>query len=463
MATPDHLAEGAKKVRRRPAMKPPVRSRLVPLVLAVGLGVAGCYDQPAGPATETDGRLIVSGDEDALAERMHYVDEEVGVDPPALTAFPTEYLAHHPKLGVASAGGAAVDAGPLLAPSAIDLRLIAEVDAPVVDGVTLQATAVSRRTSTAFLVSYNVRGDTFAGGVDYLINWFGRFPRILSSAAFVDSDVSAVALDGSSIYSAQATNTPGFTTSAALERLSLGFFGISLSNERADLSSFAATSVTTIGSEVYVTTGDDGHVYALDASDLGTIVGQYQLDDARWVEHDADNGRVVVVQGTPGRISVFQEGAFPGGSMQLLNTFPFPGANVPESKSAIDIAGDKAFIAAGPEGVQIMCLDDGQIVGNVPRPDPASLGLDPSVVVTNAVTVDDDLMFISNGEAGVYVAAGDDAWGDTACDAPQTITVFGQLQFDALESVNHVDYRSGVLFVAAGLGGVKLVAVDVTP
>ena len=107
-----------------------------------------------------------------------------------------------------------------------------------------------------------------------------------------------------------------------------------------------------------------------------------------------------------------------------------------------------------------MCLDDGSLVGSVPIPDPASLGLDPSVVVTNAVTVDGDLMFISNGEAGVYVAQADAAFDSTACNAQQQITMLGQLQFDDLQSANHVAYKNDLLFVAAGLGGVKIVEVN---
>ena len=146
--------------------------------------------------------------------------------------------------------------------------------------------------------------------------------------------------------------------------------------------------------------------------------------------------------------------------MNLLNTFAFPGADMPESTSTADIAGGKAFIAAGPQGVQIMCLDDGQIVGSVPRPDPAALGLDPSVVVTNAVAVDDDLIFISNGEAGVYVAAGAQNFFETGCAEPQEITVLGRLRFDDLQSANHVAFRNKYLFVAAGLGGVKVVRVE---
>jgi outer membrane protein assembly factor BamB len=299
------------------------------------------------------------------------------------------------------------------------------------------------------------------GAVDYVINPFGLTPRLISSVAFSDSDISAVGLDDNWFYAAQATGASGFSTPAAVERLAVASSGILLANnDRFDLTSFAATSVLALGTEVYVTTGDNGHVYALDATDM-TTVGQYALDDARWVAHDEDNGRIVVVQGTPGRISVFQEGDFPGGSMTLLNTFPFPGANVPQSKSTVEVVGSKAFIAAGPEGVQVMCLDNGQIVGSVPRPDPATLGLDPAVVVTNAVTVDEDLIFISNGEAGVYVAAGAAEFATTPCDAPQNITMLGHLQFDALQSVNHVDYENKRLLIAAGLGGLKIVRINV--
>ncbi len=72
-------------------------------------------------------------------------------------------------------------------------------------------------------------------------------------------------------------------------------------------------------------------------------------------------------------------------------------------------------------------------------------------------------MFISNGEAGVYVAAGAAEFASTPCDAPQIITVLGHLRFDDLTSVNHVDYENNRLLIAAGLGGLKIVRVDITP
>lgn len=408
------------------------------------LASAGCYEQLSDPITETDGRVTVTNDETVLADRMTYSEEEIPIDAPELGSFPALMMA------------------PARAPSSVNLLLVASVKSPSILGTRLQATSVSRRSSAGFLVSYNLQGSPYLGAADYLLNWIGRFPVILSALEFSDSDVSAVALDGAAVYSAQATNDDGFATPAAIERMRFGFLGIRLENNaRFDLSSFAATSVRTHGDIVYVTTGSTGHLYALNSSDL-SVLGQYPLEDARWVDIDEENDRVVVVQGTPGRISVFEEGVFPGGSMNLLNTFSFEGADVPESKSTVEIVDGKAFIAAGPEGVQVMCLDNGSIIGSLPIPDPESLGLDPSVVTTNAVTVDGDLMFISNGEAGVYAAAGAEDFDDSGC-APQSISVIGQLRFGDLQSVNHVDYRSGVLFVAAGIGGVKIVAVTALP
>jgi hypothetical protein len=168
-----------------------------------------------------------------------------------------------------------------------------------------------------------------------------------------------------------------------------------------------------------------------------------------------------VAQVVPGRLSVFEAGNFAGGSLNLLATFPFPGADVAGAKTTVEVHGGKAFVAAGPEGVQVVCLDDGQIVGSIPPPDPDDLGLDPSVVVTNAVTVEEELIFVSNGEAGVYAAAADASFDATPCTDTQPITVLGKLRFEDLQSANHVEFSASRLWVAAGLGGVKVVQVQV--
>ena len=416
------------------------------LITACGGGGSGSVPTAAVeiPGDMADDRLGITNTQLLLDARVVYTDETVMVDSNPGTM----------SVGVQRQGPITLNA------SSVTLRLIQEIDPPIVEGEVVQATSVSLDGGDKAMISYNMVGEPRLGAIDWITKLTSNRPVLSSEARFSDSDISAVSTDGSYVYAAVATNDPQFPFPSVLERIRLKNDKFTLDNNlRIPLTSFAATSVMRTTGAIYATSGNTGGVFAFDKAQLGPL-GQFALHDARWVAWDKDGGRLVVVQGTPGMISVFEEGQFPGGSMNLLNSFPFPGANVPESKSTAEIAGGKAFIAAGPDGVQIVCLDDGSIVGSVPRPDPASLGLDPSVVVTNAVTLDNDLMFISNGEAGVWVAQGAEDFDTSACNAPQNITVVGQLRFDDLQSVNHVAYERDHLIIAAGLGGVKVVRVE---
>lgn len=414
--------------------------------LAAVAVLAACGDDGVSPPEapdESNERIAITNDEAALESRLVQPDTDVPIDPGAASSM--------------IAGGASASMVSAAA-AALRLRLVGQVDPPIVGGEVVQATSVDIHGNT-FVASYNMRGAPRLGAVDQ-IRVFLIWPYITASATFTDSDISAVSTDGSFVYAAEATDAAGFPFPAVLERLKLEDDKFSLEdNERLPLTSYAATSTLVTDDAVYVTSGNTGGVSAFDPESF-ELLGEYALDDARWVARDEDGGRIVVAQGTPGRLAVFAEGEFPGGSMSLLDQFPFPGADVPESKTTVEIAGGKAFVAAGPAGVQILCLDDGQVVGSIPRPDPAELGLDPAVVVTNAVSVDEDLLFISNGEAGVYLAQGAQPFDETPCGEPQQIGVLGKLRFDDLQSANHVVYRDRWLMVAAGLGGVKLVRVS---
>lgn len=413
-------------------------------ILAASLLISACTGGDEVPALpdEANQRISITNNLAALNERVAYTEETVDIEGGSGTP---------PALLLPSAAK--------FSNTAISLTLVAEILPPIVDGQVVQATSVTLRNNAEGLVSYNMQGAPRLGAVDFIKRFNSNSPSLTSSITFNDSDVNSVASDGSFVYTAVATNDVNYLYPAVLERIKIIGNSLTLQdNSRIPLVSYAGTSVLPADKVIYTTSGNTGNVSGFDDKDLD-LLGEFSLDDARWVALDEENKRIVVAQGTPGRLSIFKEKKFPGGSMEFQNTFTFPGANVPESKSTVEVAGGKAFIAAGPEGVQIMCLDNGQIIGSIPRPDPASLGLDPSVVVTNAVSVDEELIFISNGEAGVYVARGTENFHDNNCNTPG-ITMLGKLRFDDLQSANHVAYRSGYLYVAAGLGGVKIVRVS---
>jgi hypothetical protein len=412
-------------------------------------------DSPFFGADETTDTAATFNNPALLDPRVNYTDETIEIEDPEATidAFG---LGVQKSLEADGGDRSAV----IQAVESIELTLVAELYPPEVNGVVLQATSIALDGGDKGLVSYNTQGEQRTGAIDWITEFSSNRPRLRSQILFSDTDISAVATQGSVVYAAAATDDPSAMMPAVLHRLRLQNDRFTLRNAvRAQMSSFAATSVLRVGNTVYATSGSAGEVVGFTNNDLAEE-GAYALHDARWVAWDKDGKRVVIAQGTPGQLSLFEEEEFSGGTMTLLDSFPFPGADVPEAKTTVDVAGSQAYVAAGTAGVQIVCLDTGEVVGSVPRPDPAGLGLDPSVVVTNAVAVDKDLMFISNGEAGVYVATSENDFEDYACGEGPEITMLGQLQFGDLESVNHIEYENDYLFVAAGLGGVKVVAVD---
>jgi len=398
-----------------------------------------CSDS-SGPGDQSNGRISITNDAGALASRVTYLSVSIPIDS-AHVGYPTA------PVPFASAAVSRSSA----ASQAFNLQLKAEVAPPSIGGQVLQATSVSIVGNLA-VVSYNMAGNAYLGGVDVIDITNKNHPVLTSEALFQNTDVSAVTTSGINVYLAEATGDTGFAAPAVFEVVKLvGNQLVLTGNKRTGLSSFVATSVA-YGTRVYATSGNTGGLFVLDPT-LFTVTSSIPLHDARWVA--VGGGKVAVVQGTPGTLAVYNES-----DMSAAGSWPFAGADIAESKSQAELVGGKAFIAAGDSGVQVLSASTGLKVGAVPRPNPDSLGLSPSVVVTNAVAIDQDLMFISNGEAGVYLAQGSQAFSTTGSETQQTITMRGKLRFGNLQSVNHVALQSGILIIAAGLGGLKIVQVN---
>ena len=423
-----------------------IRSAL-PVASVLAFLSFACVDAtgPAGPGNQANGRISIVNDAATLGSQVTYFDDSIPIDGSGV-GYPSA-----PASSLASSFSLVAPAASAPSPK---LKLKAEVASPTAGGQVLQATSVSMVGSLA-VVSYNMIGNPYLGAVDVIDINPGGQPTLTSRAVFQNSDISAVFASGVSVYVAEATGDTGFQSPAVFEVMQLVGNNLVLNgNRRKGLTSYVATGVTASGTRAYATSGNTGALFVIDPVTLAPL-DTIPLHDARWVT--VGGGKIVVVQGTPGQISVFNES-----TLAPLGTFAFKGADIAESKSTVELAGGKAFIAAGDSGVQVLSATTGAVVGSVPRPNPDSLGLSPSVVVTNSASVDADLLFISNGEAGVYLAQGTQAFSATGSETQQTITMLGKLRFANLQSANHVAYSANnkYLIVAAGLGGLKIVQVN---
>jgi hypothetical protein len=409
-------------------MRQPSVITLCTLLMFVLLSCAKDNNPVSEPVPDqTDGRMTIVNDEVKLNERVTERNVAVAVD-------------SIPGLGKVSGT------------VAFSMTLVAEIAPPVVNGQTILATSVSLDGQFAY-ISYNVRGETFRGGVD-IVQVKGSKTAIRSEVLFNDTKVSSAYIDRntSRLYLAEASGNPTFDYPATVEKLQISGNKLSLAGSiRRVLTSYVATSIISAGGSVYATTGNTGGLYTLTQDSL-KIVRTVPLADVRWVDYDAASQTLAAVQGGGRLFAVTPSTGAQGVS------YSFAGTGIPESKSTVQVIGGKALIAAGDGGVKLVNLANGNLVGSIART--IVSGLDPSLSVTNAASATGRYIYISNGEAGVYVAQASQNLEDNSGNAAIPLTVLGKLRFSNQQSVNHVAFDGSTLVIASGLGGVKVVTVN---
>ncbi|MEM9895245.1 MAG: hypothetical protein AAF789_02650 [Bacteroidota bacterium] len=314
--------------------------------------------------------------------------------------------------------------------SSIKLTLRGQLAPPVVDGNILQATSIARR-SSFFAVSYNFKGETYAGGIDLINDEL----ELRSQMLFSDSDINDIGFNGNDLYFAGGTSSMNET--AFVERISMNPSRgvLTLQNQvRTGLGSFSANSVMHFRGSIYVTTGNDdrngGGLYKLSRSLEEQDYSR--IKDARWVTGWENS--VVTASGTPDRIRIYETDG-----LNRTREFEHNGVNEPEGKMTIDVDRNLVFVAGGTQGLLVYDIDGNFIAKH-------AFG---NGAVTNAVAADGGKLFISNGEGGVHIATYD-----------PFLEVIGKLDLPQDQSVNHIVFFDNFLYVASGTGGVKMIEVE---
>jgi len=419
----------------------------IPILCVLALLLSSC--QFAKEEDEASDKVVIQNNEVELAERVHVTSESIEIE-------------------ITPANKASMSRGkgqykPENKKSEITLTLVAEVDPLVHKGAKLHATEIRIHGNKAY-VSYNTQGDIFLGGVEVIDISDVDSPELISSAVLSDVDVNGLAIKGSSLYLAAATSSESYSSPAILSVVKLSGGKLSEEIVTKNIASFAATDVDIFGSDVYVTSGaDNGYITILSQTGL-VEKNSSPLVDARSV--DSDSGDIAVIAGSNGvdgesaKLITFDKS---DGSIQ--NTFDLAGATIKHSKSTIEVKKDKAIVAMGDGGTQLICLETGEVLKTIDNP--VIEGLDAALAVANAATAYKRSVFMANGEAGVYVAVDDENIEAKGCDT-STLEVVGRLALNnflvdeagARQSVNHIVYRNDVLFLAAGLGGLKVIKVE---
>lgn len=327
------------------------------------------------------------------------------------------------------------------------LRLIVSVSPPEIDDQTLQATDIHLVSNQAF-ISYNVAGETQMGAVDVIdISRITR-PEMVSSLELPNHDANAIFRHKKNVYIVGAVDTGG----ASLLRIGYERNQLDDSFDSQSLESFAGTDVMVNGSKLYATSGNRGGLEIFDLDDL-TRIDLIEVSDARGVAYDKREKSTRVISGQPGIMHVVND------DEELEASIELGGNSAAESKSTIEAGNSSSIVSLGDKGLKVVCNENGAELLHIEAV--RVKGLDSSVTVTNAASMDNGLIFAANGEAGLYVyeTKKGSKIPKTSCHEIKA-SLLGSINFGNGFSANHVVYKKNYLFVATGLGGLKIVEIS---
>jgi hypothetical protein len=301
----------------------------------------------------------------------------------------------------------------------------------------VQATNVMIENNLAY-VSYDVAGEEFSGGV-YIIDISNpRKPQLMAELTAANSDFYALTKAGNQLFLSGASLIKDLSSPAFLQVLNLDARGAAFSSVagHVDLPSFAATDVTVMGNDIYVTTGDKGGGVAKLNKNSLKQTGFYPLEDARSVSVKSNSSQLAAFKGSGGELHLLNTDLSLSKKINLPNS-----ATLPVSQSTIAVKDNIAVVGAGNGGTIALDLNSSQILGQIKAGGEG---------ITNGASIDGNYVFMAEGFDGVGVAQLTD----------KGLQRMGSVNFKNDASANVVKFQNNVLFVANGKGGLRILTVE---
>jgi hypothetical protein len=324
------------------------------------------------------------------------------------------------------------------------LALVAQIAPPSFNGgENLTATHVYLEGDYAY-VSYNTAGETYAGAIDIVNVADPNRPVLSSRVRLTNADLSSIIFDDGYVYGVGGVDSE----QSAIATSNSFVIKLTVVNGRFDLDSgfllgfqegFVATDVETIENEVIVTSGKDGLVTRYDKSTL-EIIDEVAYADLRSV--DISNNTIAVLDAAHGaRLLDF--------NLSELSSIPISADFRIADKRTLALMNDKIVVSEGADGAAIYDLNTGSLLERTSIPiNPENTA--QSDIVTNSVTVNDDIFLMANGGAGLSMSEG-------VTSASSTNQV-GIIELNG--SINYVESRDDYIFAASGRNGLQIIKMN---
>ncbi len=322
------------------------------------------------------------------------------------------------------------------------LTLVAQIDPPSFSGgENLTASHVHVDGDYAY-VSYNTVGEEWVGGADIINISDPNNPRVTSRLYYINADLSAIKYSDGYAYVAggfdsEKSATVDFNSFVGKIPVSNGRFNISGGITYGFQVGFVGTDIVIDGNTVYVTTGKDGALGALNKSDLSSSQ-EIPYADLRSVAVMDD--KVAVLDAASG-VKILDR------NFNVTNEIGISSDFGDATKKTISLNGDKLIVSEGPKGAGIYNAQSGAFIEHVPiliNPEDATA----SEIVTNAVTTNDKVLLMANGGAGLCLSE----------DTGTGTDLFGIIELEG--SINYVESKGDYIFAASGTKGLQIIKMN---
>ena len=435
-------------------------------------------------ACNKDGEDIITPNENgaiSLLDGSIIINNHPNVTITSLNEFPegvATYSTEKSRMGVKSAN--ADEPSHNLRGNDYRFKLVAQVSTWKIDGVEVQATHVKICDDGYAFVSYNEKGDPHRGGVvvyKFTIHE-GSLEDVKVDVEPVDAmllakaELSALDYYNGKLYMTGASSDRNFGHRYQTDGYNYAFFMVMEldaskkfkpvePNAIVKLTSFQGTSIRVHNDLIYITTGDgakgtNGGLYIYNANDytqVNAIVGN-DYGHARSV--DVDESGIYLMQAEHARITKFNL----DGSAKNVIYNQTDEAIQRDAKSEILVWDKYVFVSENESGLRMLYKDNGVVNASLDAP-----GTDTENDVTNSVSMNSDLkknfkgkdvqsnlLFLANGGKGIY-------WYDIMQDNDGKDWIVAGNDNSILAetgSANFVTSKGNIVFVADGLGGLKV-------
>ncbi|WP_343486228.1 hypothetical protein [Allomuricauda sp. d1] len=323
------------------------------------------------------------------------------------------------------------------------LTLVAQISPPsYTNAQNLTASHVHVDGDFAY-VSYNTVDAKYAGGIDIVNVADPNSPYVSGRLYYTNADISSVKYEDGYVYAAGGVDSEKSVLATANSfvakiKVENGRFNLSAGILYGFQEGFVATDVETNGNEVIVTSGKDGFVTRYNKNTMEAI------DDASYTDLrsiDVRDNKIGLLDADFG-VRILDN------NLAELSSIPIDADFRVADKRTLAISPTKVMVSEGDAGAGVYDLNTGSFLERVAIPiNPDNVA--QSDIVTNAVAVNEDVLLMANGGAGLCLSDGIAAAGS---DLVGIIKLNG--------SINYVESKGDYIFAASGRNGLQIIKMN---